>query len=116
MRRGVTMWQNRKACVDHPPPCSFGHLAVRALAHGRDHYMAVAEGRSVDGLRRSLRLASQRMGRGTRTTLRAWRRVGLKRWEIPAALAILASYYGFFALGGVLTHVSPSGAGRHWRV
>jgi hypothetical protein len=31
-------------------------------------------------------------------------------------LAICAGYHVFFALGGILTHVSPSAMGRRFRV
>jgi hypothetical protein len=115
-RLGIPVWQNQQACVDHPPPSSFQHLAVRALAHGRDIYMTRSEERNLYGLVRSLGAASGRMGRGFYRLLRYGRRVGLRLWELPAALAICFSYHAFFALGGLLTHVSPQSMGRRFRV
>ena len=113
---GVAVWENQNAAVDHPPPSSFSHLAVRAIAHGRDQYMKHDESRHVGGLVRSVGLAAGRLGRGCWRTFRYARQVGLQPWEIPAALAITSTYYGFFALGGVLTHVSPDTMGRRFRV
>ena len=113
---GIPVWQNQSACVDHPPPASFRHLAIRALAHGRDQYMTRSDERHLYGLARSVTIAASRLGRGFYRTFRYGPRVGLKPWELPAALAITSSYYAFFALGGVLTHLSPEAMGRRFRV
>ena len=78
--------------------------------------MKSSEQRSLVGLGRSVRVAARRLFRGWATTFREWRRVGLNRWEIPAALAILGSYYGFFALGGVFTYLHPQAMGRSFRL
>jgi hypothetical protein len=115
-RLGINIWENLKAAVDHPPPANLQHLVVRAIAHGRDHYMYRSERRDVHGLKRSLGLAATRFGRATARTWRDGQRLGLRPWEMPAALAITATYYGFFALGGLLTHVSPEIMGRRFRV
>jgi len=114
--RGIPIWENSNARVDHPPPSSFRHLAVRGLAHGRDVYMKRSQDRNMYGLMRSVGIAGFRLGRGVYRTFRSWRRVGLKAWELPAAIAIFSSYYAFFALGGVLTHVNPTAMGRRFRV
>lgn len=113
---GSVVWENPQAAVDHPPPASFQHLAVRAIAHGRDHYMHYDENRNLAGLLRSVGLATSRLGRGFWRTLRHRREIGLQPWAVPAALAITSTYYGFFALGGVLTHISPEMMGRRFRV
>lgn len=113
---GIPIWENRSARVDHPPPTSFRHMVVRALAHGRDHYMKGSEARTLQGLRRSLGVAGWRLRRGFSRTGAHWREVGLRRRDVPAALLIISAYYGFFALGGVLTHVHPAVMGRHFRV
>jgi len=115
-RLGIPVWENRAASVDHPPPSSVGHLVVRALAHGRDQYLSHTEERSGRGLRRSLGIAAQRLARGFRRARREWRRVGLRRRDVPAALAVISAYYAVFALGGLLTHASPALMGRHFRV
>jgi hypothetical protein len=115
-RLGVVVWENRAAGVDHPPPSSAGHLVVRALAHGRDQYLSHAEARSVRGLQRSLGIAAERLARGFSRARREWRRVGLRRRDVPAALAVISAYYALFALGGLLTHASPALMGRHFRV
>jgi len=113
---GIPVWENRMARVDHPPPTSFRHMVVRALAHGRDHYMKDSEVRTLQGLERSVGIAWRRLRRGFSRTFAHWRTVGLRRRDVPAALLIISAYYGFFALGGVLTHVHPAAMGRHFRV
>jgi hypothetical protein len=113
---GIPIWENRMARVDHPPPRSVSHLVVRALAHGRDLYMQDSEARTMTGLGRAVGVAVARLRIGVSRTARHWRRVGLRRREVPAALGIIATYYGLFALGGVLTHVHPEGMARRFRV
>lgn len=115
-RLGMSVWENRRAAVDHPAPASLRHLLVRALAHGRDHYLKDTEERSVRGLRRSLGIAAERLVRGFTRTRQHWRRVGLRPFEIPVVLTIISVYYAAFALGGLLTHASPAFMGRHFRV
>jgi hypothetical protein len=114
--RGIEIWQNRRAAVDHPPPADFRHLVVRALAHGRDHYMKQSSERHLGGLQRSVGKATTRCARGFSNTFRERRRVGLPWWQVPGSLAVIATYYGFFALGGLLTHVSPQAMGRRFRL
>ena len=66
--------------------------------------MKESEGRTIHGLMRSVGIAGTRLGRGIVRTFRYGKRVGLKVWELPAVLAIISAYYGFFALGGLFTH------------
>lgn len=113
---GIHVWENPRAAVDHPPPADFKHLAVRAIAHGRDHYMKHGEERQFSGLARSVGLAASRLVRGWYRTLRYGTQVGLPLWEIPVTFSITGTYYVFFALGGILTHVSPTMMGRRFRV
>jgi hypothetical protein len=113
---GIAVWENRWAHVDHPPPTSARHMVVRALAHGRDHYLKRSEERSLENMTSSLSVAARRLRRGVHRTFCHWKRVGLRRRELPAVLAIVAGYYGFFALGGVLTHLHPDAMARRFRV
>ncbi len=113
---GVRVWENPNATVDHPPPSSWRHLVIRAIADGRDRYMARSDGRHLAALAHSQMEALRRMRRAAYRAVRDRRRVGLRPWELPAALAICATYYGFSALGGVMTHVSPDAMGRRFRV
>jgi hypothetical protein len=115
-QRGIGIWENPAAGADHPPPSGLRHLVIRALAHGRDHYMRHGEERSARGLVGSVGVAAARLVRGFRRTRRHWRTVGLRRAEVPVALAIMCLYYGTMALGGALTHVSPGFMGRRFRV
>jgi hypothetical protein len=116
LRQGIPIWENESSAVDHPPPSGFRHLAVRAIAHGRDHYMKHSEDRHLSGLFYSQSVAFLRLARAGYRLVRYRHRVGLRPWEIPPAMAICTSYYLFFALGGVLTHVSPQTMGRRFRV
>jgi hypothetical protein len=115
-RRGISIWENQHAKVSHPPPASLRHMAIRAVAHGRDHYMKRSDERTLYGLVRSQAVAVARLAGGSCRTLRDWRRVGLRPWELPVALAICSAYFACFALGGVLTHLDPSAMGRRFRV
>lgn len=113
---GHAVWQNRSARVDHPAPSSMRHLAVRALAHGRDMYMKTGERRSLEGLGRSQATAVRRLARGVANTFCYRLRVDLKVIDVPAVLAIIGLYYGLFSLGGILTHLSPEGMGSRFRL
>ena len=113
---GIEVWQNRRAAVDHPPPADLRHLVIRALAHGRDHYMKDSTDRHLGGLRQSVGTAASRLGTGFKNTLFERHRVGLPWWQIPASLSIIGLYYGCFALGGILTHLDPEAMGRRFRL
>ena len=115
-RLGMAVWENSAAGVDHPPPGGFRHLVIRALAHGRDHYMTDGENRSLRRLGRSVGVAIMRLRLGFRRTRQHSRAVGLRRVAVPVALGIMCAYYGTMALGGILTHVSPGFMSRHFRV
>jgi hypothetical protein len=106
----------RRTGVAHPPPSSPRHMVVRALAHGRDHYMKRSEERHLAGLARSLGTAARRLGLSFYRAFRHRRAVGLERREVPAALAVCCVYYAFLALGGLLTHLRPETLGRRFRV
>jgi hypothetical protein len=115
-RLGIPVWENRAASVAHSRPSSLGHFLARALAQGRDQYLAHSDGRSLRGLRGSLEFAAGQFARGITRARRDWRRVGLRRRDVPVALAVISSYHGIFVLGGLLTHASPAFMGRHFRV
>lgn len=115
-RLGYPVWLNSKALVDHPAPSGWQHLAVRALAHGRDRYMKYSEERNWEGLIHSQEIAGSRLLRALKNTSTHWRRVGLGRLEVIPATAIMLCYYTLFSLGGLLTHLSPKIMGRHFRL
>ncbi len=115
-RRGITLWLNRRAYVDHPPPSNLRHMLVRALAHGRDFYGDVSEQRNLRALRWSLGTAVTRNVRAWRACILERSHVGLPAWQVPAAWSIIATYYLFFAAGGVITYIDPKRSGRRFRV
>lgn len=107
-RRGIQVWENRNTGVDHPPPAGLRHITVRALVHGRDYYLHESEPRSFAGVKRAARIARRRLIRGYTQTLQHWRTVGLRRYQIPAAMAVMSFYYAMVTLGGLLTHLKPA--------
>ncbi|MBX3025482.1 glycosyltransferase [bacterium] len=117
-QHGTCVWQNPRASVAHPPPANLRHFVIRALAEGRDTYLARADddARTLAGLAHSQAEALRRLGRVVHRAARHGRRVGLRAWELPVMLAICGGYYGLSALGGVLTHLSPEAMGRRFRV
>lgn len=115
-RHGYEVWENRKALVDHPAPSSMRHMVIRAIAHGRDYYMKESEERNFAGLVISQKTAAQRLVRGIYRTFRDWRKVELSFLGIPFVVGIISSYYVFFSLGGLLTHISPAAMGRRYRL
>jgi hypothetical protein len=113
---GFSVWQNSSARVDHPAPLGFHHLAVRALAHARDYYMKSSEERHLGGLATSLGVGARRLARACYNTFRYHRRVGLKLWQVPAALGILTGFYGIWFAGALFTHIRPAAMGHRFRV
>jgi len=79
-------------------------------------YMKLSEERSWEGLVRSQKVATKRLGRGFKRIARQWRDVGLGRFETVPAMLIILSYYGLFSLGGLMTHISPEAMGRRFRL
>lgn len=106
-RRGIHVWENRMTGVDHPPPAGLRHIFVRALVHGRDYYLSDPQ-RSFAGVGWAAQIAWARLIRGYRQISRHWRTVGLRIHEVPAAMAVIAFYYGVVVIGGVTTHLRPS--------
>jgi len=78
--------------------------------------MVRSEGRHLYGLARSQTMAISSLSRAAYRAVRYGHRLGLRPWELPAVLAICASYYALSALGGVMTHVNPDAMGRRFRV
>ncbi len=115
-RRKIVIWMSNTAFVAHPAPLNFAHLVERALAHGRDKYARHSEGRSWRALSYSVGAAMRRLRRGCRACIREGRSLGLTPLAQPAALAIIACYYSFFALGGLYTYLHPAGSFRRFRV
>lgn len=113
---GLCVWLNEMAVVDHPPPADLQHMVIRALAHGRDTYMKESEERNWRGLLRSQLVPARRLLRGFARTIRQRRQVGLRIWNVPLVMVIISAYYFFFAVGGMLTHLSPRRFGAAWRL
>jgi len=107
------------ATVSHPPPATtIGHLAVRALAEGRDH---VADARRRDRPRwsmigSSLRHAGRRIRQTARVAMRQRHDIGASAMELPPIMMIMTAYYGMFLVGAACTVVSPRSAARLWRI
>jgi len=115
-RLGFSVWQNSNARVDHPAPAGFRHSVVRALAHARDHYMRSSEERHLYGLTTSLGVGGRRLARACYNTVRYRRRVGLKLWQVPAALGVITGFYAIWFAGALLTHIRPDAMARRFQV
>jgi hypothetical protein len=106
---GVTLWSLGDARASHPPPRGLRHFVNRAISGGKARALA-AEPSSPGRLKR--------LGSYVRQDLKSilhncklmfsegWS-VGLRIYELPAAIAIGASYHALFLLGSVLSVLAP---------
>lgn len=109
MAEGHQLWGNPEARVQHPPPRTWRDAIARALREGRDRYFdrrmsgtAPAKNpvTAARGMQRSMSALGERMRRHAA-------RVGLSQREMPAALAIAATYELAVRAGFVATWISP---------
>ncbi|NNJ79397.1 MAG: glycosyltransferase [Xanthomonadales bacterium] len=118
LTRGVPLHINGAARVTHPAPAGLGGFFERAMAQGRDRVLWHQRFGSwwtqsvAGGLLRYLKhLAIVVVG-----TLFRFPRAGVRVWEVPAVIAISATYYTVFLLGELLTHLAPGYMKRRFRV
>ena len=115
---GVRIWTNTAARAQHPPPSNPRHFVVRALAHGRDIvvYETEAGHTLLEALRRSLRWSCTYTIGAARRMKSEGHEVGLRFWQLPAALCIMICFYCLAFLAGCATALFPDYARRHWRI
>lgn len=105
-RAGVAIWSVPRARVKHPPPRGPRHALERALQEGHDRFEdRIRQRRRVATPMRAIRGFRTSLATNRRRTLASFRRVGLARHQLPAALAIAASYELAVRLGFVLTRI-----------
>jgi Glycosyl transferase family 2 len=105
-RAGIPIWHAAAARAAHPPPNGPMHFVRRAMAGGRARVLGAANAADravLRGLAADARAMSWSCGR----ILRERRRVGLRSWQVPAALIIAAGYHTLFAAGALLTAAFP---------
>lgn len=113
---GVTIWLAGGARASHPPPNGLRHLAVRALAEGRDWAYSGRLAADVAALRSAIAYAAQtpqeigRMIRATRARLRV---TGL---QSVLVMILQCVYCTLRAVGAVAAILAPSYARRAWRI
>lgn len=116
-RSGIPIHRCSRARVAHPAPRPTNFVR-RALAQGRDTLLS-NRARSASGeapVDTSWRRVRDRARRAWRRIARMGDRVGLKRWEIPPALAIMTLYYALFFTGDLLTRIAPGFMARRFRL
>jgi hypothetical protein len=112
---GRGLFVNTSARVTHPAPNGLRHLALRALAQGRDNLLferAIGKGSILGSVKRAARLQARAWFR----VLRHRRAVGLGACAVPAALAVNVFYYGLYVIGDATTRMAPGWATRNLRV
>jgi hypothetical protein len=105
-RESVKIWYAGGARGSHPPPNGLVHFVRRAMAGGR--------ARALTGPPPSMRSVVRSILGDVRSVAWTFKRiltegaaVGMRWWQIPAAMAISASYYSLFSLGGLMTVIFP---------
>jgi len=95
------------ARASHPPPNGPVHFYQRAVAGGRARAITAQE----RGLRRWLvwgRADLEQVAWGWKRLLTQGRQVGLRAWQVPAALCMSVAYVLCFYLGSVATDTFPA--------
>lgn len=116
--KGVPILREPGARVGHPPPNGAGHFAARAIAQGRDHLLRARTWHqpSRGGLGRSLARWWKRLQRSVRRVFRERRSVGLRRRDLPFALAVTLAYCSLYVLGDVLMRIAPRTMRTHFQI
>jgi hypothetical protein len=102
---GITVYEHTGARVEHPPPHGLANYWRRAVQQGNDDHLSLLrhDARKCPGLGRGL-------ARGVRGAIRKWTiamrklcrhsaSVGLRPWELPAAIGLASFYYLGYFLG-----------------
>jgi hypothetical protein len=107
--QGITVWRLPEAKVRDLAPNGVAHYLIRALMEGHDWAVVIAgEGWSwPHRWARGLGLATRATLRGTYRIVRHRRHVGLRWWQVPAALVIHATYASTRLVGLVVATVRP---------
>lgn len=115
---GTSIVRVAHARVAHPAPNGTRHVLVRGLAEGRDTaaYWKDNGWSAARRLRKAPGLGLGRFKRACRNIARHGRSVGIRAWEVPAVLGIIAVYDALMIPGAMLHVLAPRLASRLWRI
>lgn len=115
---GIPVHVNGSARVLHPSPAGLGGFCQRAMAQGRDRVLWHRRFGSwwMQSAPAGLLRFGKHLSRVVYSGFFRRRQVGLRWWEVPAAIGISAAYYTVFLVGELLTHVAPAYMKRSFRV
>lgn len=115
---GIEIWKNHNAQASHPAPNGLSHFINRGFAEGRDWAMQ----RQASGKKalttnfHIIEKSIKKTVRMVKKTVRNGRGVGLRMWQSPIAILIMAVYYLEICLGAWIYSVMPNFARKSWRV
>lgn len=108
LAQGIEPRLHQGAQVSHPPPCGGRHFFVRALAHGRDDILQdILSPRLASPPLAGWRRARHRFRQGLSRLVRHRRALRVSWAALPAAAAIIATYYATYLVGDVCTRLAP---------
>jgi hypothetical protein len=108
-REGVPIWSLGDARASHPPPRGTRHFVNRAISGGKAR--ALAKGRPAIGrLKRIARYLKADIDSTLyccRRMFSAGKKVNLRFYELPLAMAVGSAYHALFLLGSVASVLAP---------
>jgi hypothetical protein len=118
LAEGQEIIRQPMSSVSHPAPNGSAHIALRALAQGRDS--AFKHRHRLNPLTNSvriwLRVLKRALIRVPYRTLRDHGKVGMPLWQVPAAMLLMIAYYLLVGIGGQAAILAPDFMSRHIRV
>jgi hypothetical protein len=116
--QGVILWTHNGARASHPAPNGIQHILKRGLAEGRDDYKRLFEKEFAvkNPILRFFKIYLYRCRKTIKSTLKNRTKVGLKVYEIPAAMGLMLFYYQLYLIGALVTMLLPSVAKSSWRI
>jgi hypothetical protein len=116
--KGVTLWQEPRARVEHPPPNGLWHFVCRALCEGHDTVARLSQAGEID--QQSFKAIYWRFRASLRESVRRIQRdrerVGLRRAAIPLATGIATLYYALVLTGEWLAVHHPAVIRRYFAI
>ena len=110
-RDGIVLWHVGGARVSHPPPNGARHFIARAVAAGRTRALSPGLPRAESAVESAGKQIREILWHAKRVVVLG-SRVGLRWWQLPAAVVYAAGYH-FFILAGYLISVSAPRVMRH---
>jgi hypothetical protein len=115
---GITVWQQPRARVQHPPPTGLWHFVCRAICEGHDSVVRLAEKGEED--QQSLKHIYWRfrssLGNAFRRIRHYRQRVGMSHAGVPVAISIAALYYALVFAGEWVSVRHPAVIRRYFAI